>query len=315
MNIPKNSKFYYNIKNDEHSNKQNKKPYNSFKNKKQTTKATSFSKNKDYQKKDTKNNPRSNQHTFGNYIPFKNGFGLPKKQNFRKNKFHKKQNYQNFRKNLPYKKYYRETGERYNRKDTRFIRHTSLLYNKNTKFYLSSKKLLYKKTKSVRRCKIVYKKKNPFIFYRNKRYNNARKNLRFEYYKKVGATNRVKYLFRKKLKVQKRKKNVFFKICKFPDKRLLPKTPFNKKKYPSFNFHRNNSRYNNKKQAHKKNSFNKFKKRKFFNKNKRPITKNKYLLFNHKIRKGVFLKQPLLKDIRYPFILNLKLVSEYFAKN
>ncbi len=47
------------------------------------------------------------------------------------------------------------------------------------------------------------------------------------------------------------------------------------------------------------------------------IRKNKvnYIEFNNKFNICIFLRNPLFKEIKYPFDLNLKLVDEYFKYN
>lgn len=51
---------------------------------------------------------------------------------------------------------------------------------------------------------------------------------------------------------------------------------------------------------------------------KKKIKKKKiitnYLYKNQNLKKGIFLKKPTLKEILYPFYLNLKLVNEYLKK-
>lgn len=46
---------------------------------------------------------------------------------------------------------------------------------------------------------------------------------------------------------------------------------------------------------------------------KKKIISN-YLYKNKKLKKGIFLKKPVLNEILYPFYLNLKLVNEYLKK-
>lgn len=40
----------------------------------------------------------------------------------------------------------------------------------------------------------------------------------------------------------------------------------------------------------------------------------KYLYYNKKIKQGLFLKTPTYKELSYPFIFNLKLISQYLKK-
>lgn len=49
---------------------------------------------------------------------------------------------------------------------------------------------------------------------------------------------------------------------------------------------------------------------KFKKRRKTKITN--YLYKNKKLNKGIFLKSPLLKDIKYPIPFNLKLINESF---
>jgi len=47
-------------------------------------------------------------------------------------------------------------------------------------------------------------------------------------------------------------------------------------------------------------------------KKKRKTKTTNYLYKNNKLNKGIFLKSPLLKDIKYPIPFNLKLINESF---
>jgi hypothetical protein len=71
----------------------------------------------------------------------------------------------------------------------------------------------------------------------------------------------------------------------------------------------------NKKFIYKKNNF-------FYLKNiakkkeekKKINNQDRYLYKNKKLKKAIFLKKPKLNEIMYPFLLNMKLISEYLKK-
>lgn len=77
---------------------------------------------------------------------------------------------------------------------------------------------------------------------------------------------------------------------------------FNKKQF-KFKKSKNNNYFN------KHNYYNNKKKKK----PEKPKTTD-YLYFNKKKKKGIFLKKPSFKNIKYPFFFNLKLINESLKK-
>nr|YP_010394654.1 Ymf100 [Plasmopara halstedii]DAZ89091.1 TPA_asm: Ymf100 [Plasmopara halstedii] len=99
----------------------------------------------------------------------------------------------------------------------------------------------------------------------------------------------------------KKNKKIFQQNKKFNNKQNLNFKKYNK--YPYFykkknrNFYKNNDIY-------------------YILGEKRPSKPliTAYLHRNKKIKTGIFFKKPVLKNILYPFHLNLKLINEYFKK-
>lgn len=85
-----------------------------------------------------------------------------------------------------------------------------------------------------------------------------------------------------------------------------------KKKYK--NKYKYTYRYKNKKQILSPYQRILKKHRIYLKKTKKKKSNIKYLYFNKKLKKGIFLKLPNIKEISYPYILNLKLISQYLKK-
>lgn len=49
-------------------------------------------------------------------------------------------------------------------------------------------------------------------------------------------------------------------------------------------------------------------------KKKKKKSNIKYLYYNKKLKQGLFLKTPTYKELSYPFLFNLKLISQYLKK-